>query len=295
MANNTIKSNKKINSESEVVSANRVKRKRTNEYKTPLLLSQQVMYLKKEKRVRFNIISENEAEEILLRNNYINVISPFKHKFAKLDKGNAIKVDGKHVYERDVEFSEYYNLYKEERAQYAILIKNIIKFEIHVKAIMAYHMLNEYKIKNREELRFVLMGIQMQLGLNSFAYSLKRREHMKNQISAAISDINKYHDIYCFFDRMSLGTILTVLTGLENNLQNAIFQDLVKRNQNLNTPHFIHFINKFFTLINIRNCIMHCNSLTVLVRYYNPATKDLRKSSNQKEYYSLIKLLTTKE
>lgn len=36
---------------------------------------------------------------------YINVITPYKHHFSKFDKdGNEVKIDGKHIYERDVEF-----------------------------------------------------------------------------------------------------------------------------------------------------------------------------------------------
>lgn len=32
-------------------------------------------------------------------------------------------MDGNHVYERDVEFSEYYELYKSEREKYPIISK----------------------------------------------------------------------------------------------------------------------------------------------------------------------------
>lgn len=82
-------------------------------YKSAKTLEEQIEYLKSNKRVRFNIIDEKSAKDILFKYNYINVISPYKHHFAKLNsKKEVIKVDGNHVYERDVEFSEYYELYK---------------------------------------------------------------------------------------------------------------------------------------------------------------------------------------
>ena len=59
------------------------------------------------------------------------MITPYKHHFSKFNKdGNEVKIDGKHIYERDVEFSEYFNLFKNERLQYPIIIKNILGYEL---------------------------------------------------------------------------------------------------------------------------------------------------------------------
>lgn len=52
------------------------------------------------------------------------------------------------------------------------------------------------------------------------------------------------------------------------------------------------FIKKVFCLVSIRNCVMHCNSLEVLIRFYKPKTHELRNSSDRKKYLSLIKLLS---
>lgn len=84
----------------------------------------QIEYLKKNKKVTFNSIHEQQARDILFKYNYINVITPYKHHFSKFDKdGKEVKIDGKHIYERDVEFSEYFNFFKNERSQYPTIIK----------------------------------------------------------------------------------------------------------------------------------------------------------------------------
>ena len=44
-------------------------------------------------------------------------------------------------------------------------------------------------------------------------------------------------------------------------------------------------------LIQIRNCIMHSNSLTILLEYYNVKEKSFRKSSDRKAYQKIVKEL----
>lgn len=92
-------------------------------YKPAKTLDEQIKYLKENKKVCFNIITEKQAKDILFRYNYINVITPFKHHFAKLSNNEVIKENGNHVYENDVEFSEYYELYKSEREKYPTISK----------------------------------------------------------------------------------------------------------------------------------------------------------------------------
>ena len=77
----------------------------SKKYKPSKTISEQIEYLKTNKNVVFNDISEEEAKDILLKYNYINVITPFKHRFAKLDsKKQVIKDDrGNHIYENQVE------------------------------------------------------------------------------------------------------------------------------------------------------------------------------------------------
>lgn len=52
------------------------------------------------------------------------------------------------------------------------------------------------------------------------------------------------------------------------------------------------FISKFFALIAVRNCVMHCNSLEILIRFYNLKTKTLRDSTNKKRFTTMIKYLS---
>ena len=95
-------------------------------FKEPKTIDEQIEYLKQDKRIVFNDISINEAKNVLTKYGYINVISPFKYFFAEKDKnGNVIKENGRHVYNRDVDFFEYYSNYLKERSSYAIIYKNI--------------------------------------------------------------------------------------------------------------------------------------------------------------------------
>lgn len=96
------------------------------EYKPAKSIKEQIQYLNEKKRVQFNDMNIEKSGDKLLRYNYINIITPFKHKFAKLNnRKEVIKVNGNHVYESDVEFSEYYHLFTNERKQYPIIINFI--------------------------------------------------------------------------------------------------------------------------------------------------------------------------
>ena len=54
-------------------------------------------------------------------------------------------------------------------------------------------------------------------------YNEERINHMNRHIDEIKANINNYHDVYCFFDRMSLGQTLTVYCGLEYKEQDKIF------------------------------------------------------------------------
>lgn len=238
-------------------------------------------------------MDRNTAGDKLLEYNYINVITPFKHKFAKCDsKKQVVKVNGNHVYEKDVDFSGYYNCFLEERNKYPAIIANIQDFEIHFKSITAYHILTTARIRNSSDLSLFLSKLELRFSFLEFRYDKTRIQHMKDQIATLKNDIFQYADVYCFFDRMSLGNMLTVFTCLENDTQNRILKDMKKYKVNLNVDQVPAFIKKVFCLVSIRNCVMHCNSLEVLIRFYKPKTHELRNSSDRKKYLSLIKLLS---
>lgn len=85
--------------------------------------------------------------------------------------------------------------------------------------------------------------------------------------------------------------MLTIYTCLDTDVQNKIFSDLKRFNLNFNVDKIPDFIDKIFCLVSIRNCVMHCNSLEILIRFYNPKNHELRKISDRKKYLSMIKML----
>lgn len=237
-------------------------------------------------------MDKDSASDKLLRFNYINIITPFKHKFAQLnDKKEVIKVDGNHVYENDIEFSEYYDLFVKERKTYPTIIDNIMYFELQFKSITAYYILNRYSINNSEELTLFLDTLKLKFSLNT-RYNEKRITHMINHIEELKKTIFQYADVYCFFDRLSLGNMLTIYTCLETHIQNEIFSDLKSFDLNFNVNKVPDFIDKVFCLVSIRNCVMHGNSLEILIRFYNPKNHELRKNTDRKKYLNMIKILS---
>lgn len=261
-------------------------------YKSAKSISEQIKYLNEKKRIQFNNMNMKKAGEKLLQYNYINVITPFKHKFAKLNhQKEVIKVEGNHIYESNVEFSEYFDLFINERKSYPIIINNIMDFEIHFKSITAYYILNSYSLNNSQELDSFLNKLKLRFSFLESRYNSKRISHMNKHIDKLRTSIFKYADIYCFFDKMSLGDMLTIYTCLDTDVQNKIFSDLKRFNLNFNVDKIPDFIDKIFCLVSIRNCVMHCNSLEILIRFYNPKNHELRKISDRKKYLSMIKML----
>lgn len=266
-----------------------------SQYKIAKTIDEQIEYLKTNKRVKFNIIDEKEAKKILFRYNYINVISPFKHHFAKLNnKKEVVKVNGNHVYERDVEFSEYYALYKKERRLYPEIATNVMYFESQFNSILSYRVLTTNTIRNTEDLKAFLESIKANTPNNS-KYNEDRLQNINKQIDSLLGTVEKYHDVYCFFDRLTLGNLLTIFCGLDKNIQKQILDDCKELDINFGVNNVNAFIKKYFTLVAIRNCVMHSNSLEILVRFYNPKTKDLRKATDKKKYTNMIKMLSKRK
>lgn len=161
------------------------------EYKPAKTLSEQIEYLEKAKRVRFNVIDKERAKNILFRYNYINVITPFKHQFAQKDSnGNVVKVENKHIYQNDIEFSDYYGFYKKERQVYPTIAKNVISFESQFKAMLAYRILVNNKISNHKNLESFLSKIDKSIRNNS-SLNEQRKEHMHKSITDLKNSISK--------------------------------------------------------------------------------------------------------
>lgn len=262
------------------------------QYKPAKTVKQQIDYLETNKRVVFNEISKKEAEEILLKYNYINVITPYKYKFAKRYKDTEIRdCFGNHIYERNVEFKEYYDLYLDERKKYPVIAANILNFETQFKAISNNLILTKNDLSSSDKLIDFLDNLSVQITINAF-YSKERLDRMNSSIEKLKVSIDDYADIYCFFDHLSLGVLLTVFCGLVPAQQKDILKELKARGLNFGVDNINNFIDKVFTLVAVRNTVMHCNSLEILVRFYNPRTKTLRTPNNRRKYNSLIKLLS---
>ena len=127
-----------------------------------------------------------------------------------MKKKEVIKVNGEHIYERNVEFSEYYDLFMNERKLYPMT---------------AYHILTLNQLTDSNQLRMFFDGLKIRAAILENRYNEQRIKHMNAHLEKLKEQIFNYADIYCFFDRMSLGNMLTVFTCLDKKQQHVIFED----------------------------------------------------------------------
>ena len=135
------------------------------------------------------------------------------------------------------------------------------------------------------------MSIRINIPQNNTKYSKGRIKKLNKNIEKLQDSIENYADVYCFFDRMSLGESLTIFCGLPYKLQDKIFKDCQNEGISFGVDKTPDFITKTFTLVSVRNCVMHCNSLEILIRFYNPKDKTLRDSTSKKRFLSIINYL----
>ena len=265
-------------------------------YKKPLSIEEQVDYLEKNKHVVYNECDKEQAKEILLRYNYINVITPYKHRFAlKNKKGITIRDDNNnHIYEHDVDFNEYYTCYRNERNNYPTIYKNIMNFETAFNAIVSYEVINHYEIK--DEIRFKVFVEIMQENINSFVESGRLKpsvaNHMRNDISKFESLMKNYNSIYIFMDRLSLSQTISVYKAINVSLNNKIFNSLLKNNLTFGYQSYGSFDNFLSRVVPIRNCIAHFNSLEIVVNYYDICNKKQRLKSDKARYLKVVAKLS---
>jgi len=259
------------------------------DYKKPLTIDEQIEYLKKNKRIVFNQISEDEAKTILLKYGYINVISPFKYIFADKKNGIPVKVNGRHIYSRDVEFKEYYDNYLQERKQYERLYLNISKFEVKFNSIVTHELMLYYNINSDVQFnKFVNTIIS---NVHASSYRLSVQTHMINELNCFSSKMKNYESIYIFMDRLSLGSTITLFRCCDLRIRKQIFSDLLKNDATVKYTDFSTFDDFLFRVVPIRNCVFHNNSLTILKRYFDIKNKLLRTRSDQRKYSNIIKRL----
>lgn len=263
-------------------------------YKPAKTTKEMVDYLNSSKNVVYNTLSKEEAESILLKYNYINVITPFKHIFArKNEKGEVIKdVNNRHIYDNEIEFSEYFEKYNDERKKYPTIYKNISVFESIFKSIVSYNIVNnKEKIENSQILYNYLESAEIRASLLQ-EYSEKRKEHILKDLREIKESINNYHDVYCLFDRLSLGHLLSLYTSLDEELKTKVYLEMKKQKMHFGVQSSYQLIDRIFTLVSVRNCVMHNNSLEILVRFYEPKNKSLRKPADRNKFIKMIEELS---
>lgn len=261
----------------------------SKKYKKPLTIEQQVDYLEKSKRVVYKEISKEESGEFLYTHNYINVISPFKYHFAKKDdKGNVIKNKLHcHIYESEVDFMQYMNRYCNERTLYPSLYTALSIFESTFNSILSYEVINHYDLRNEKNIELFIQEL-MQNTLNLKSISFSEKQHMLRTINSFPNSIDKYDSVFIFFDRLSFSELATIYKSINNKISYKIFEAMTSELLNLGYTKKRDFDNSLTTLIQIRNCIMHSNSLTILIRYYNVKKKLLRTAKDKKRYTKII-------
>lgn len=265
-------------------------------YKKPLTIDEQIEYLQNKKRVIYNTTSKEDAKEKLYEHCYINTITPFKHRFARKDKNGNILRDnhGQHIYDRDIEFSEYYSAYVDERNKYPIIYANIQKFETMFNSVVAYEAIHYYSIENRSSFNGFLTSLKTNLMCMKLKneYNQKACLKMSDEIDGLTEDMNKYDDIYIFMDRLSLSETITIFRCLDIELRSKIYKYLQSHDGVLGYLTFESFDEFLTRIVSIRNYICHFNSLEVLKMYFNIHSKTLRTDSDRKTYSKIIKKLS---
>ena len=265
-------------------------------YKKPLTVSEQVEHIKNNKNVVFDNISEEDAELLLYEHNYINLVTPYKHRFAQKRKDGTTIRDNfhNHIYPRPVHFDEYYLSYLEERTSYPIIYSNIMRFESLFNAVVSYEMIHYYRIFDYQ----AFLDFIQSLSINTLAlstnktYSMGQIDNMRKEIYSFEKTMEKYEDIYIFMDRLSLSETITVFRCSAPKLKGDIFKTLLNINGTIGYKTFSTFDEALTRLVPIRNCICHSNSLEVLTMYLRIKQKQLRTSTDRNKYKSLISKLS---
>ncbi len=261
-----------------------------NNFEECKTLDEMINHLKESKRVVFNEINEEEAKEILYKHNYINVITPFKYKFAKKEKGILIKECGKHIYEKEIDFYEYFEYHKKEREPYITIFRNIINFETPFKSITSFETINFYQLNNEYTFNDFIDTIVQQINLE--IGKTGEKDSLINKMNHLKDTIKKTNSIYLLFDRLSLTEILTIFRFIDKKIKSKIFRILLDNNLTFNINNIDDFEKTIKKIISIRNCVCHSNSLEILKRYYKPENKELRKDTDNGIYRNLIEKLS---
>lgn len=265
-------------------------------YKEPKTLDEQVQYLHDNKNVDFVLIDEVTAKKILYESNYINVITPFKHRFARTDKTGAVIRDSnhRHQYDKITDFSEYNQAYHVERDKYPTIFANIQEFESKMNAIVSYEIIHFYGIVSYSKFLDFVDDLKKNLEnlSNNGDYNPEACEKMSIALDSFLEMMSKYDDIYIFMDRLGLSDLITVFRCCDKSLRTKIYKSLKEHGGVLGYETFESFDEFLSRIPGIRNYVCHFNSLEVLVMYLHIRNKELRPSSDRKKYQKIIKKLS---
>lgn len=261
-------------------------------FKKPLLLHEQIDYLHLKKNISFDNTNISFAENCLLKYNYINVITPFKHYYAlKNSDYQLIKDDNEnHIYPKETDFLEYIVRYSNERQVYPTIFQNISTFETNFNSIFTHFTITFYNIDSFE--RFNSFITSLKLNLVFFDKNYKLKEQISRTINNFENKLNEFNNLYILFDRLSLNDLCNLFRVIDQKLKNKIFKALLEFDKTLKFSDLNTFESKLYIIVGIRNCICHNNSLEILVRFYDFKRADIRSSSDQKAYKRLIEKLS---
>lgn len=114
---------------------------------------------------------------------------------------------------------------------------------------------------------------------------------MLRGVSHFKESFDKYGSVFIFMDRLSLSDLSTVYRACGDELSNKIFTELSSRGFTFGYTKKHDFDSVLSIIAQVRNCVMHENSLTILIRYSNVKDKKLRLQTNRKRYSNVIKKL----
>lgn len=259
-------------------------------FKEPLCKNCQVKYLAENKNVVYKIYSKENAADFLYANNYINVISPFKHYFAQCDSdGNPIKIDGKHVYPNSVMFKNYVDSFVRERGNYEYIFRNLMLLEAHMNAIISNEILLYYNITSFDKFESFISDLKSNISTSSD--NEKAKSHMIDEVDTFPHKLVRYKNIYVFMDRLSFSELITIYKMCDSTLKNKIFIEFKNRKYTFgyNSVGAFDFFLKH--VVQIRNCICHSNSLEILINYYRVESNEYRSIQSKKAFLKIISIL----
>lgn len=262
-------------------------------FKEPLCKNCQVKYLSENKNVVYTIYSKENAADFLYANNYINVISPFKHYFAQCDSdGNPIKIDGKHIYPQPVKFQKYVDKFNNEREKYPNIFRNLMLLEAHMNAIISNEILIHYNITSFESFETFVDSLKLNIS-NATKLNNDVKNNMLHEVEQFTKKLIRYKNIYVFLDRLSFSELITIYKMCEPNLKRKIFREFKARKYTFGYDSTSAFDNFLRYAVQIRNCVCHSNSLETLTNYYRVETNEFRNSQSKKSIDKIIKILSS--